>query len=93
MEVEELDTWMSCKMETIGIKSCPKCRKPILNSYRYKDLINKMLKNDINPVKEKVYGTKQEIILKVAELNAKIQQLEDESKANGKCIRKLLLHI
>ncbi|XP_022127667.2 NFX1-type zinc finger-containing protein 1 [Pieris rapae] len=82
IEVEEMDTWMSSKMNAIGIKSCPKCRKPILKSYRYKDIINNIFKFDINPVKEKVYGSKQDIIVKMEELNHKLQHINVEYKKN-----------
>ncbi|CAF4881675.1 unnamed protein product [Pieris macdunnoughi] len=78
VEVEEMDTWMFSKMDTIGIKSCPKCRKPILKSYRYKDIINNIFKFDINPVKEKVYGSKRDITAKMEELNNKLQHLFNE---------------
>ncbi|XP_045518315.1 NFX1-type zinc finger-containing protein 1-like [Pieris brassicae] len=86
IEVEEMDTWMSSKMDTIGIKTCPKCRKPIFKSYRYKDIINNIFKFDINPVKEKVYGSKRDITVKMEELNNKLQHIYSED------IKDILIH-
>ncbi|CAH0398415.1 unnamed protein product [Chilo suppressalis] len=64
MEVEDADNLMKSDKETVAIRSCPFCRKPIINTYRYKDLINEMYKMEINPIKERVYGTKAQVIEK-----------------------------
>ncbi|CAK1556370.1 unnamed protein product [Leptosia nina] len=80
-DVEELDSWMSSKSEIIGIKSCPKCRKPILKSYRYKDQINEIFKNDINPIKKKCYGTFKQIKVKQDDLVTKLATFLEEHKS------------
>ncbi|XP_038209946.1 NFX1-type zinc finger-containing protein 1-like [Zerene cesonia] len=72
MDVDELDVWMNSKMETIGIKKCPFCRTPIIKTFRYKDLINNTLKNEIEPIKQKLYGTPNEIMAKKTELLEKL---------------------
>ncbi|CAG4956216.1 unnamed protein product [Colias eurytheme] len=72
MDVDELDVWMNSKMETIGIKTCPFCRIPIIKTFRYKDHINNTLKNEIEPIKQKTYGNPNEIKAKKVELFEKI---------------------
>ncbi|XP_061715965.1 NFX1-type zinc finger-containing protein 1-like isoform X2 [Cydia pomonella] len=79
-DVDTLDTLMKSENETIQIKACPFCREPIINTYRYKDLVNKMLKNDINPIKEKVYGTEQQRSKKRVELYTKVKNLGETQK-------------
>ncbi|CAG9786642.1 unnamed protein product [Diatraea saccharalis] len=64
LEVEDADNLMQSDKETIRIRCCPFCRKPIINTYRYKDFVNEMYKTEINPIKERVYGTKAQIIEK-----------------------------
>ncbi|KAI8436677.1 hypothetical protein MSG28_010165 [Choristoneura fumiferana] len=76
LDVETLDNFMKSETETIQIPQCPMCRKPIVNTYRYKDMINKMLRNDINPIKEKVYGKEPQRILKRGELLRKIVNID-----------------
>ncbi|XP_063384092.1 NFX1-type zinc finger-containing protein 1-like isoform X2 [Cydia fagiglandana] len=71
-DVDTLDTLMKCENETIRIKTCPWCREPIINTYRYKDMVNELLKNDINPIKEKVYGTERQRSKMLKELLVKI---------------------
>ncbi|XP_047991491.1 NFX1-type zinc finger-containing protein 1-like [Leguminivora glycinivorella] len=79
-DVDTLDTLMNSENESIQIKACPLCREPIINTYRYKDLVNKMLKNDINPIKEKVYGTEQLRSKKRVELYKKVKDLGETRK-------------
>lgn len=86
---------MNSETETIQIPQCPVCRKPIVNTYRYKDMINKMLRTDINSIKEKVYGKQPQRILKREELLRKTVHIDMTYKlAFGKytllflCIRK-----
>ncbi|XP_047991691.1 NFX1-type zinc finger-containing protein 1-like isoform X2 [Leguminivora glycinivorella] len=74
-DVDTLDTLMNSKDETVQLKACPWCRQPIVNTYRYKDLINKLLKNDINPIKAKVYGTDAERRAKKKEMLQKVTDL------------------
>ncbi|XP_073956425.1 uncharacterized protein [Choristoneura fumiferana] len=57
VDVRNLDSHMKSEEEEVQIKKCLVCRTPIINTYRYKNVVNKLLKNDINPIKEKVYGT------------------------------------
>ncbi|XP_048478338.1 NFX1-type zinc finger-containing protein 1 isoform X3 [Plutella xylostella] len=68
LEVEDFDNLMKGDESSITIRSCPFCRKAIINTHRYKDLVNAAYKNDINPVKEKIYGTKEQIELKKKEI-------------------------
>ena len=65
LEVTGLDHWMNTESEssesiTIQLKSCPKCKTPIRRNLRYGKLINAML-NDINNVKEKIFGSQLDI--------------------------------
>ncbi|CAH0585816.1 unnamed protein product [Chrysodeixis includens] len=66
--VEEMDGWIHHGQDTVKIKTCPKCRKPIINTYRYKDLVNAKFENEINPIKIKVFGTNEAIKSKKNEL-------------------------
>ncbi|XP_064072681.1 NFX1-type zinc finger-containing protein 1-like [Vanessa tameamea] len=56
MEFEDMEHLMNSETESISIRACPFCRKPIINTPRYKDLVNNRMKTDINPIKERVYG-------------------------------------
>lgn len=60
-EVEFLDSLIATNNDEVKIPACPLCRKPIINTYRYKDRINAMFKEDINPIKQRVYGTNEQI--------------------------------
>ncbi|XP_028173495.1 NFX1-type zinc finger-containing protein 1-like isoform X1 [Ostrinia furnacalis] len=68
MAVEDADNLMQGDKETITIRACPFCRKPIINTYRYKDLVNEMYRTEINPIKERVYGTQENVKNKQREL-------------------------
>ncbi|XP_063624755.1 NFX1-type zinc finger-containing protein 1-like [Cydia splendana] len=76
-DVDTLDNLMNSEGDTVQLKACPWCRQPIVNTYRYKDLINKLLKNDINPIKAKVYGTDSQRRTKKLEMVNKVSQLAD----------------
>ncbi|CAH2048546.1 unnamed protein product, partial [Iphiclides podalirius] len=78
MELENMDTFMMADKETIAIRTCPFCRKPIINTSRYKDLVNNTFAMEINPVKERVYGTKEKIEIKKKELLEKLDHLGNE---------------
>ncbi|KOB72090.1 NFX1-type zinc finger-containing protein 1, partial [Operophtera brumata] len=56
--------------ETVKIRCCPFCRQPIINTGRYKDLVNATFKNEINPIKERVYGTEKNIVATLQKLRA-----------------------
>ncbi|XP_061715975.1 NFX1-type zinc finger-containing protein 1-like [Cydia pomonella] len=85
-DVDTLDTLMKCENETIRIKTCPWCREPIINTYRYKDMVNQLLKNDINPIKEKVYGTERQRSKMLQELLVKVMHVVKSQKlAMGNC--------
>ncbi|XP_023934805.1 NFX1-type zinc finger-containing protein 1 [Bicyclus anynana] len=68
MEFENMENLMKGDSELIAIRSCPYCRKPIINTPRYKDIVNHMLKTEINPIKERVYGNLERIIERRREL-------------------------
>lgn len=62
MEVESMDSLMMSERDGVKIPCCPYidpvvCRKPIINTGRYKDLITSIFSKEINPIKEKVFGT------------------------------------
>ncbi|XP_050350709.1 NFX1-type zinc finger-containing protein 1-like [Nymphalis io] len=59
MEFEDMEHLMNSESESISLRACPFCRKPIINTPRYKDLVNYRFKTDINPIKERVYGNLQ----------------------------------
>lgn len=69
-----MDTLMMGDQENIKIRTCPFCRKPIINTNRYKDTVNRMFKKDINPIKLKVYGTNKQIQKKLEELEIKVRE-------------------
>ncbi|CAH2096329.1 unnamed protein product [Euphydryas editha] len=56
MEFENMEHLMNSESESVSLRACPFCRKPIINTPRYKDLVNHRFKTDINPIKERVYG-------------------------------------
>lgn len=70
--IEETDGWIYHGPETLEIRTCQKCRTPIINTYRYKDLVNDKFKNEINPIKIKVFGTEDIIQRKREELKHKM---------------------
>ncbi|KAJ8721998.1 hypothetical protein PYW08_004400 [Mythimna loreyi] len=72
MEVDSMDSLMTGDQENIQIRKCPYCRKAIINTNRYKDTVNKMFKNDINPIKLRVYGTDKAIQMKLVELRRNV---------------------
>ncbi|XP_022837763.1 NFX1-type zinc finger-containing protein 1-like [Spodoptera litura] len=72
LEVDDMDSLMLGDQENITIRTCPFCRKPIINTNRYKDIVNKRFKDDINPIKIRVYGTNDKISTKITELRRKM---------------------
>ena len=73
-----MDTLMMGDQENIKIRACPFCRKAIINTNRYKDIVNRMFKEDINPIKLKVYGTNKQIQLKQKELKTKVGEFSEK---------------
>lgn len=65
--------------ENIKIRTCPFCRKPIINTNRYKETVNNMFRNDINPIKIRVYGTKEQIYMKLKELRSQVYTFSEEN--------------
>ncbi|GBP30880.1 NFX1-type zinc finger-containing protein 1 [Eumeta japonica] len=62
MGVEEADMMMQSEPDgEVHVRSCPTCRKPIINTSRYKDIVNDLFKNEINPIKRKIYGDENRI--------------------------------
>ncbi|KAJ8731482.1 hypothetical protein PYW07_004646 [Mythimna separata] len=78
MEVDSMDSLMMGDQENIQIRKCPYCRKAIINTNRYKDTVNKMFKNDINPIKLRVYGTNEAIRMKLKELQRNVDRFAAE---------------
>nr|XP_021188213.2 NFX1-type zinc finger-containing protein 1 isoform X1 [Helicoverpa armigera] len=72
LELDNMDTLMLGDQENIKIRTCPFCRKAIINTARYKDVVNKMFKNDINPIKVRVYGTNRQIGEKIKQLRGNV---------------------
>ncbi|XP_059049950.1 NFX1-type zinc finger-containing protein 1-like [Achroia grisella] len=75
IEVEDMDNLMMGDSDTIDIRTCPFCRKPIINTQRYKDLIRHMIVTDINPIKNQVFGSTKDIDKKRTEILGLIDQL------------------
>lgn len=82
-----MDNLMLGDQEDIKIRTCPFCRKPIINTNRYKDVVNNMFKNEINPIKERVYGTKKQIAEKMSELRLKAIKFK-QTKGNDSIFAK-----
>lgn len=76
MELENMDNLMMGNQEDIKIRQCPFCRKPIINTKRYKDLVNNMFRNDINPIKRRIYGLNRDIDTKLRQLKTKVTSLD-----------------
>lgn len=57
------------------MKNCPYCRKPVINTNRYKRLVNDMIKTKINPIKRKIYGNTEAIKIRFKELETKISNI------------------
>ncbi|XP_013164299.1 PREDICTED: NFX1-type zinc finger-containing protein 1-like [Papilio xuthus] len=81
MEVQELHSLMTADRDTIAIRTCPFCRTPIINTNRYKDLVNRTFALEINPVKERVYGTTEQIKIKQNELENAVKEFKAKIKA------------
>ncbi|XP_052747658.1 NFX1-type zinc finger-containing protein 1-like, partial [Galleria mellonella] len=82
LEVDDMDNLMMGDSESIAIRTCPFCRKPIINTQRYKDLISHLFVTDINPIKKRVFGDyadidqkRKEISEVIIVLNIKYEQL------------------
>ncbi|KAI5644349.1 AAA domain-containing protein [Phthorimaea operculella] len=71
-EVDDMDAWITNKPDQVKIPDCPKCRKAVINTYRYKDAINRIFKMEINPIKERVFGNSNKICARERELSMKI---------------------
>lgn len=84
MEFETLETLMNSESESVSLRACPTCRKPIINTHRYKDKVNKQFKTDINPIKERVYGTEKEIAATKLQLTTKILSLRETAIYKGR---------
>lgn len=54
-ESRGLEEWIDGEKEEIVVKQCPKCRVPILNTLRFKNLTKTVLK-DITEIKNKLIG-------------------------------------
>lgn len=93
MEIEDADNLMNGDKETISIKACPFCRKPIINTYRYKDRVNEMYLTEINPIKERVYGTFLQVREKQAELVETFAILKENHAGNIQGKFSTFLHI
>ncbi|CAH0691773.1 unnamed protein product [Spodoptera exigua] len=74
LEIDDMDSLMLGDQENIKIRTCPFCRKPIINTKRYKDIVNKRFKEDINPIKLRVYGRNEIISAKITELHGKMEK-------------------
>ncbi|XP_060803319.1 NFX1-type zinc finger-containing protein 1 [Amyelois transitella] len=61
LEVDDMDNLMMGDLETVSIRACPFCRKSIINTHRYKDLINTQIQTDINHIKRKIFGDEKKI--------------------------------
>lgn len=73
LELEDMDNLMKTDTETIAIRACPLCRKPIINTNRYKDTVLNTFEHDINPIKECVFGDKKLINEKKLDLKNRIK--------------------
>ncbi|XP_052747701.1 uncharacterized protein LOC116413112 isoform X2 [Galleria mellonella] len=51
-----MDNLMMGNSKSIAIRTCPFCRKPIINTQRYKDIVSHLFVTDINPIKERAFG-------------------------------------
>ncbi|XP_049873324.1 NFX1-type zinc finger-containing protein 1-like isoform X3 [Pectinophora gossypiella] len=80
LDLENMDNLMTGDRETVSIRTCPFCRTPIINTYRYKDLINDKFKTEINPIKEKIYGNEAKIKQKTTKLIAEVKLFSDANK-------------
>ncbi|XP_028391771.1 NFX1-type zinc finger-containing protein 1-like isoform X2 [Dendronephthya gigantea] len=79
-EVENLDKWMAREEDdvtNIQLKSCPKCKTPIRKSFRYGNVIKKVLR-DIEEIKKKVRENGEDSKKKITELNSKLSDLRSK---------------
>ncbi|XP_069936734.1 NFX1-type zinc finger-containing protein 1-like [Cherax quadricarinatus] len=67
IEVQGLEGWLSQQTEEIGMKTCPKCRKPIYNNRRYQDIILQTYET-VKAVKNKYYQSQSKIKRKDIEI-------------------------
>ncbi|XP_057306393.1 NFX1-type zinc finger-containing protein 1-like isoform X2 [Hydractinia symbiolongicarpus] len=69
-EVSSLDTWMEIQEEAnnIKLKECPKCKTVVRKSLRYGNIVRQTL-NDIEAIKRKMIGEKNEIEQKKRKAN------------------------
>ncbi|XP_069936521.1 NFX1-type zinc finger-containing protein 1-like [Cherax quadricarinatus] len=67
IEVQGLEGWLTQDNNEIGMKTCPKCRKPMYNNRRYQDIILKTYET-VKAVKNKYYQSQSKIKRKDIEL-------------------------
>nr|XP_053631373.1 NFX1-type zinc finger-containing protein 1-like [Cherax quadricarinatus] len=85
IEVQGLEGWLNQQTDEIGMKTCPKCRKPIYNNHRYQNIILKTYEI-VNAVKNKYYKAQSEIMMKDIEMVLQDPEIAD---CFGSHVRKL----
>ncbi|XP_066939877.1 NFX1-type zinc finger-containing protein 1-like [Macrobrachium rosenbergii] len=73
IEAQGLEGWLAQGMGEIGMKSCPRCRKPIYNNRRYQKIILTTYK-DVSKVKAKYFSSK--TIVRRKEIELVLQDLQ-----------------
>ena len=81
LEVTSLDTWMDAVSnadsgEEIQFKGCPKCKTPIRKSFRYGNLIKKVLR-DMDEIKKKQNPASFNLQLKLKEMKGEMKDVSD----------------
>ncbi|XP_022092111.1 NFX1-type zinc finger-containing protein 1-like [Acanthaster planci] len=79
-DVDGLDQWMQVTNEgqkSIQLKVCPRCKTPIRRNLRYGKIINETLA-DIEKVKERIFGNKQEIEQKKIKIRVMLYSVKAE---------------
>ncbi|KAK3611429.1 hypothetical protein CHS0354_027157 [Potamilus streckersoni] len=74
LEISGMDEWMKTNPGRGFLLSCPKCRRSILKSRRYKDVIKKSFLT-LHETYKQTYGTDQERRITIMELKRKIPEL------------------
>ncbi|KAL3859446.1 hypothetical protein ACJMK2_009666 [Sinanodonta woodiana] len=76
LEISGMDEWMKIDPSKGFFVRCPKCRRTMLKSRRYKDVIRKCFLTLYHSYKE-TYGTEHERRISLMELKSKIPELAD----------------
>ena len=83
LEATGLEQWMAQTEGEIKLKDCPKCRTPIAKTQRFMNMV-KQVYQDVQRVKNRVFGNMREIEACRDELREKLNEV-GQKRVFGNC--------